>query len=67
MVDVELMLDMERIRKRIVQRTVARIPWRSNRLSIEQIESEFNGEAATDCAKHFASPVKQRKSGGKRK
>lgn len=67
MVDGELKLDRGRIRKRIVQRTVARIPWRSNRLSIEQIESEFNGEAATDCAKHSACSVKQRKSRGKKK
>ena len=35
--------------------------------TIEQIESEFNGERATDCATHSASPVKQRKSRGKKK
>lgn len=34
--------------------------------TIEQIESEFNGESATDCAKHSACSVKQRKSRGKR-
>ena len=35
--------------------------------TIEQIESEFNGESATDCTKHSVSPGKQRKSGGKKK
>ena len=46
MVDFELKPDGKRIRKRIVQRTVARISWRSNHLSIEQTEPEFNGENA---------------------
>ena len=46
MVDFELKPDGKRIRKRIVQRTVARIFWRSNHLSIEQTEPEFNGENA---------------------
>lgn len=67
MVDGDLNPDRRRIRTRIVQRTVARIPWRLNHLSIEQIELEFSGEAATDCAKHSACLVKQRKSRGKRK
>lgn len=67
MVDGDLNPDRRRIRTRIVQRTVARIPWRFNHLSIEQIELEFSGEAATDCAKHSVSPGKQRKSGGKKK
>lgn len=35
--------------------------------TIEQIESEFNGESATDCTKHSVSPGKQRKSRGKKK
>ena len=46
MVDFELKPDGKRIRKRIVQCTVARISWRSNHLSIEQTEPEFNGENA---------------------
>ena len=46
MVNFELKPDGKRIRKRIVQRTVARISWRSNHLSIEQTEPEFNGENA---------------------
>ena len=35
--------------------------------TIEQIESEFNGGRATDCAMHSVSPGKQRKSSGKKK